>query len=43
VTRRLQDLGVDARASTTEELRALLASETAKWRGVIEKAHIERQ
>jgi tripartite-type tricarboxylate transporter receptor subunit TctC len=41
--RRLQDLGVDARASTPEALRDLLASETAKWRTVIERAKIEKQ
>ncbi len=41
--RRLQDLGVDPRGSTPEALRDLLASETAKWRTVIERARIEKQ
>jgi tripartite-type tricarboxylate transporter receptor subunit TctC len=40
---RLQELGVDVRASTPEELRAHLISETAKWKVVIERANIEKQ
>jgi tripartite-type tricarboxylate transporter receptor subunit TctC len=40
---RLQDLGVDARASTPEALRELLVSETAKWKAVIERAKLEKQ
>ena len=40
---RLQDLGVDTRASTPEELRAHLISEMAKWKVVIERANIEKQ
>jgi tripartite-type tricarboxylate transporter receptor subunit TctC len=40
---RLQDLGVDTRASTPEELRAHLVSEMAKWKVVIERAKIEKQ
>src|SRR6185436_12835490 len=40
---RLQDLGIDARASTPDGLRDLLAAEIAKWKAVIEKAKIERQ
>ncbi len=40
---RLQDLGVDARASSPEALRELLVSETAKWKAVIERAKIEKQ
>ena len=43
VKSRLQDLGVDVRASTPEELRAHLISEMAKWNAVIERAHIEKQ
>jgi tripartite-type tricarboxylate transporter receptor subunit TctC len=43
VKQRLQDLGVDARAGTPAELRELLVSEIAKWRGVIERAKIEKQ
>src|SRR6266850_5237572 len=40
---RLQDLGVDARASTPEALRELLVSETAKWKAVVEGAKIEKK
>jgi tripartite-type tricarboxylate transporter receptor subunit TctC len=40
---RLQDLGVDVRASSPEELRAHLISEMAKWKVVIERANIEKQ
>jgi tripartite-type tricarboxylate transporter receptor subunit TctC len=40
---RLQDLGVDVRASSPEELRAHLVSDIAKWKTVIERAHIEKQ
>src|SRR3989441_7811552 len=40
---RLQDLGVAARAGTPAALGALLASEIAKWRAVIERAKIEKQ
>jgi tripartite-type tricarboxylate transporter receptor subunit TctC len=40
---RLQELGVDTRASTPEELRAHLVSEMAKWKVVIERANIEKQ
>jgi tripartite-type tricarboxylate transporter receptor subunit TctC len=40
---RLQDLGIDARGSTPESLRDLLAAEIAKWKTVIEKAKIERR
>ena len=40
---RLQDLGVDARASSPEGLRDLLVSETAKWKAVVERAKIEKQ
>jgi len=43
VVKRLEDLGVEPRAGTPEELRALLVSEAAKWKQVIEKAGIERQ
>jgi tripartite-type tricarboxylate transporter receptor subunit TctC len=43
VKQRLLDLGVDARAGTPEQLRKLLLSEIAKWRGVIERAKIEKQ
>lgn len=40
---RLAAAGVTARASTPDELRKLVAADTAKWRAVIEKAGIERQ
>ncbi len=40
---RLQQLGVDARASSPEALRALLIAEIAKWRSVIETAKIDKQ
>jgi tripartite-type tricarboxylate transporter receptor subunit TctC len=43
VKRRLEELGVDARASTPAELRQLLVSEIAKWGEVIERAKIEKQ
>lgn len=43
VKQRLQDLGIDARGSTPESLRELLAAEIAKWKTVIEKAKIERR
>jgi tripartite-type tricarboxylate transporter receptor subunit TctC len=43
VRKRLNELGVNARAGTPEQLAALLASEIAKWRGVIERAKIEPQ
>jgi tripartite-type tricarboxylate transporter receptor subunit TctC len=43
VQKRLQELGVIARASTPEQLRELMSSEIAKWRAVIERAKIERQ
>ena len=43
VKARLQELGIEARPSTPEGLRDLLAAEIAKWNGVVEKAKIERQ
>jgi tripartite-type tricarboxylate transporter receptor subunit TctC len=43
VKQRLQELGVDARGSTPEALHALLVSETAKWKKVVEAAKIPRQ
>jgi tripartite-type tricarboxylate transporter receptor subunit TctC len=43
VKQRLLDLGVEARSSTPEALRDLLAADIAKWGGVIEKAKIEKQ
>ena len=43
VVKRLQDLGVTARASTPEELGKLLAADIQKWGRVIEQAKIEKQ
>lgn len=43
VKQRLQELGVEARASTPEALKELLVAEIAKWRAVIERAKIEKQ
>ena len=43
VRQRLQDLGVDAQGSTPEALHALLVSETAKWKKVVEAAKIPKQ
>jgi tripartite-type tricarboxylate transporter receptor subunit TctC len=40
---RLRELGVEAKASTPEEIASRLKSDIDKWRGVIEKAGIERQ
>lgn len=43
VKQRLQELGVEAKASSPEALQTLLASEIVKWGAVIEKAKIEKQ
>jgi tripartite-type tricarboxylate transporter receptor subunit TctC len=43
VKKRLQDLGIDARAGTPEQLRERLVADIAKWGAVIEKANIPRQ
>jgi tripartite-type tricarboxylate transporter receptor subunit TctC len=43
VKQRLQNLGVEARASTADALKELLIAEIAKWRAVIERAKIEKQ
>jgi tripartite-type tricarboxylate transporter receptor subunit TctC len=43
VRKRLSELGVDARGGTPEALHNLLVSEIAKWKGVIERAGIEKQ
>lgn len=43
VKQRLQELGIDARGSTPEDLRDLLVADIAKWKTVIEKAKIERR
>jgi tripartite-type tricarboxylate transporter receptor subunit TctC len=43
VKQRMQGLGVEARASTPEALKARLQADIAKWSEVIAKAGIERQ
>ena len=43
IRQKLLEVGVEARGGTPEDLRALLTSDVAKWRGVIETARIERQ
>jgi tripartite-type tricarboxylate transporter receptor subunit TctC len=43
VRKRLAELGVEVRAGTPEALRNLLVAEIAKWKGVIERAGIEKQ
>jgi tripartite-type tricarboxylate transporter receptor subunit TctC len=39
----LQEMGIEARASTPEETRKMMAADIARWRKVIEQAKIERQ
>ena len=43
VKRRLIELGIEARASTPQEISARLKSDIDKWRQVIEKAGIQKQ
>jgi tripartite-type tricarboxylate transporter receptor subunit TctC len=43
VRQTLQEIGIEARATTPDETRKLLASEIVRWRKVIELAKIERQ
>jgi tripartite-type tricarboxylate transporter receptor subunit TctC len=43
VKKRLLDMGVEARSMTPQAFRELLISDIAKWKGVIERAKIERQ
>jgi tripartite-type tricarboxylate transporter receptor subunit TctC len=43
VTRRLLELGIEAKAGTPEELSARLKSDIDKWQNVIEKAGIQKQ
>jgi len=40
---KLLELGVVARASTPEEMKTILVSDINKWRGVIERAKIQKQ
>ncbi len=41
--KRLHEVGINPQASSPEALKALLESEIVKWRGVIERAKIEKQ
>ena len=43
VRKRLLELGIEARASTPEEISARLKSDIEKWQKVIEKAGIQKQ
>lgn len=43
VKKQLLDLGIEARASTPEEIAGRLASDIVKWRGVIERAAVAKQ
>jgi tripartite-type tricarboxylate transporter receptor subunit TctC len=43
VKSKLLDLGVVARGGTPEQMKTLLVSDIDKWRGVIERAKIEKQ
>jgi tripartite-type tricarboxylate transporter receptor subunit TctC len=43
VKRRLLELGIEAKASTPQEISARLTSDVDKWRQVIEKAGIQKQ
>jgi len=43
VRQKLRELGADSRPSTVEQARELMISEIARWKGVIERAGIERQ
>jgi tripartite-type tricarboxylate transporter receptor subunit TctC len=43
VQKRFADLGVDARTSTPEELRAFFVSESQRWTKVVESAKIPKQ
>ncbi len=42
VKQALQDIGIEARASTPAETRKVMASGIARWKQVIEHARIER-
>ena len=43
VKQRLLELGIEAKASTPQEISARLKSDIDKWRKVIEKAGIQKQ
>jgi hypothetical protein len=39
----LEEMGGDVRGSTSEEMRAMVASETQKWTQVVNNAKIPKQ
>jgi tripartite-type tricarboxylate transporter receptor subunit TctC len=41
--KRLLDIGIEGRSSTPEAFKSLVEKEIVKWRGVIERAKIEKQ
>lgn len=41
--KRLKDIGIEGRSSTPEAFKSILESEIVKWRGVVERAKIEKQ
>ncbi|MES2535567.1 MAG: tripartite tricarboxylate transporter substrate binding protein [Pseudomonadota bacterium] len=41
--KRLLDIGIEGRSSTPEAFKSLMEKEIVKWRGVIERAKIEKQ
>jgi tripartite-type tricarboxylate transporter receptor subunit TctC len=43
LVKRFSDFGIEAKASSPEELNARLKGDIAKWSGVIERAKIPRQ
>jgi tripartite-type tricarboxylate transporter receptor subunit TctC len=43
VKQKLLDLGIEAKASSPEELKARLVDDIAKWTAVIDKAGIPKQ
>jgi len=43
VRSRLEDMGGEARGSTPEEMRAMVATEAQKWSQVVAEARIPRQ
>jgi tripartite-type tricarboxylate transporter receptor subunit TctC len=42
VKQKYADLGIEAKASTPEELKARLAADIAKWAALIERAKIPK-
>jgi tripartite-type tricarboxylate transporter receptor subunit TctC len=43
IRQKLLEVGVEARASTPEELQKLLVTEIGKWSAVIERARLPKQ